>query len=162
MNRFHFKGVQSKEINNMKLFQKSLLFASLLTVGAGVVSAPVITNGNGVVQAATTSKSNKKMVSSDFYYRVGKDKLIKAVDVKLLDDTTNADTNMDNMNMPDNLKLEVSTPEAVVYNLKDKATSERLAKGTECIMGDQEHFFNDSYYRESKNKMIHVTDSTWA
>jgi len=55
----------------MKLLQKSLLFVSLLTVGAGVASAPVIANSAATVQAATMS-GVKKISSTKIKVKVSK------------------------------------------------------------------------------------------
>jgi len=59
----------------MKLIQKSLLFVSLLTVGAGAVSAPVIASSGIVVQAASTKNGVKKISSTKIKVKVSKAQL---------------------------------------------------------------------------------------
>jgi len=144
----------------MKIFQKSLLFASILSIGIGATSIPEITNGNENVQAATKSNS-KNMVDNDFYYRISKNRLVKASSVKIITENTEASPNMVNTNMPNKFQLKVTTPNASTYSLKGKKLSYNLKKGTTISFGTQAKFYNSSYYRESKNKMIRITDSTW-
>jgi len=56
----------------MKLIQKSLLFASLFTIGAGVASAPILTTGNVTVQAAAKKSGLKKIKSTTIKVKVAK------------------------------------------------------------------------------------------
>ncbi|WP_057880867.1 SLAP domain-containing protein [Companilactobacillus kimchiensis] len=141
----------------MKLLQKSLLFATIIGVGAGVTSIPTINNGNVTVQAATI----KNMTANGFYYKVAKDKFIKASDVEILNKDTQSDANMIQTDSENDYRLEVTTPKAKLYNLKGKEIDHKLAKGTVCKIGTQASFDNSTYYKIAKDKLVQSHDSSW-
>lgn len=145
----------------MKLLQKSLLFASLLAVGTGVASIPTITNGNGTAQAATTTKSTKKMTANGFYYRVSNDRLVKANDVMILNRDEQTDSSVSESNTPYTFRLEVATPKADLYNFEGKKVGKSLAQGTVCTIGDSAALTQSTYYKTSKDKLVQIKDNSW-
>ena len=146
----------------MKLLQKSLLFASLLAVGTGIASIPAITSGNGTAQAATTSTTTtKNLTANGFYYRVSKNRLVKASDVQILTEDDQTDSNMIETDTPNDFRLQVTTPKADLYNLKGQKVGKSLSKNTICTIGSQDAFTQSTYYKTSKNKLVQVNDSTW-
>ncbi|GEO79773.1 hypothetical protein FD29_GL000062 [Companilactobacillus mindensis DSM 14500] len=145
----------------MKLLQKSLLFASLLAVGTSVASIPTITNGNGTVQAATTTKTTKHMTADGFYYRVSNDRFIKASDVMILNENNQSDSSTFEDVTPDTFKLEVVSPKADLYNLEGKKVGKPVAQGTVCTVGSSAAFAQSTYYKVAKDKLAQVRDSSW-
>lgn len=140
----------------MKLTKKMLLLTSLLIIGTGVTSIPALTD---TAQAATTT-SYKDLTPQGFYYRVGKDELVKASDVKILTKDTQTDSSMIETDSPNDFRLETTT-KAVLYNLKGQKLSKHLAEGTVCSIGSADAFTHSTYYKESKDKLVQVNDSTW-
>ncbi|WP_162894265.1 hypothetical protein [Companilactobacillus musae] len=141
----------------MKLIQKSLLFASLVAVGASITTIPIISSKT--IEAASTSYEN--LNTTGFYYRIANDKLIKASDVKVITDDTQEDSNMISTAVANNFRLEVTVPKASLYDLKGNKLTHHLTKDTICPIGSRDAFYNSTYYKVSKDKMIQVSDSTW-
>lgn len=67
----------------MKLIQKSLLFASLLGVGASVTSIPTIANTGVTVEAATMKNKTTKIASKTLKVKVSKAQLYNEKGKKL-------------------------------------------------------------------------------
>lgn len=142
----------------MKLLQKGLLFASLLSVGASVVSVPLI-SGNGEVQAATTDYS--KVSGDGFYYRLDNSEYIKASDVKVLSEDTEEDANKITTNIPTNFRLKVTASKARLYNNKGKELHRTLDKNTIYDIGSQFSFNDRTYFKYSKDELTKVNQSIW-
>lgn len=141
----------------MKIIQKSLLFASLLSIGAGITSIPTITQSNITVQAATKktspSSSTKCLTADTLYYRVGHDKFISARDIKII--TSDDSSNMDHESLVANdFRLEVTSPKASLYTKSGKKDGKCLKKGTICKIGNQDTFSEHTYYKSSKDKLV--------
>lgn len=148
----------------MKLLQKSLLFASLLGIGAGVTSIPTITNSNITVQAATKKSSKtssvKDLTSHQFYYRLSKDEFVKASDVKILtNDNQNSSGDVAYIEAED-FRLQVVPSKANLYNKDGKKLSRHLTQGTVCTIGSQDKFDESTYYQKSDKKLAQVNSST--
>ena len=145
----------------MKLLQKSLLFASLVALGSGVASIPALTTGNVIAQAATTT-TTKNLKADGFYYRVSKDRLVKASDVQILNKDDQTDSSMIVTDTPNDFRLEVTVKKADLYNLKGEKVSEHLAQGTVCTIGNEDAFTQSTYYKaSSKAKLVQLNDSSW-
>ncbi|WP_338232155.1 hypothetical protein [Companilactobacillus muriivasis] len=145
----------------MKLLQKSLLFASLVALGSGVASIPALTTGNGIAQAATTT-TTKNLTADGFYYRVSKDRLVKASDVQILTKDDQTDSSMIETDTPNDFRLEVTVKKADLYNLKGEKVSDHLTKGTVCTIGNEDEFTQSTYYKaSSKDKLVQLNESSW-
>lgn len=144
----------------MKLFGKGILYALIFLFGISLANASIFSTNYDNVQAATL-RNKKRLSSRNFYYRISKNRLVKASDVKVITKIGRPDSNMVSTNIPNDFKLKITNPRTVVYKLNGEKTSKRLSKGKVIEIGDKSKWFNDSYYKNSKNKMIHVSDSTW-
>ncbi|MQS76577.1 SLAP domain-containing protein [Companilactobacillus halodurans] len=141
----------------MKLLQKSLLLASLVAIGTGISTVPAI---NQTTIHATTTTSNLK--SDGFYYHIGKDKFIKASDVKIITNDSQYDENMIETMVADDFRLQVTVPKAHFYNKDGKKLSHYVTKDTIYKIGNQDEFNQSTYYQASKkDKLTSVNDSSW-
>lgn len=140
----------------MKLVQKSLLFASLFAVGAGATTIPVITNGNGAVQAATVVKGT---TANAYYFKVGKDEFVKSDDVKIITKDNQTDEDMVSTIEANDFRLEVNVPKAQLYNKKGEKIGKCLTQGTVCNLGNQDAFYNKTYYKDFKGEISQMNNS---
>ncbi|MFC6175417.1 hypothetical protein ACFQAV_01120 [Companilactobacillus huachuanensis] len=142
----------------MKSLNKVILFASLLAIGTGITSIPAVT---GTVQAASNTSTFKNKTPDGFYYRVGKNELVKASDIKIVTKNDQSDADMIETDTPNDFRLVVTTPKTSVYNLKGKKLTKHLSEGTVYSIGNQDEFTQITYYKSSKDKIVQVNDSTW-
>ncbi|KRK99389.1 hypothetical protein [Companilactobacillus futsaii] len=141
----------------MKLVQKSLLFASLFAVGMGATTIPIVTNGNGAVQAATVVKGT---TANAYFFKVGKDKFVKGEDVKILTNDNQTDEDMVSTIEANDFRLEVNVPKAQLYNKKGEKIGKCLTQGTVCKIGNQSAFYDKTYYKDFKGNISQMNNST--
>ncbi|WP_334351579.1 SLAP domain-containing protein [Companilactobacillus sp. HBUAS56257] len=138
----------------MKLLNKCLLLTSLFTVGV----APVI--ATTPVQAASTKTCTVKSIQEqNLYFLVGKDKLVKARDVKIVTNGSPDVTGTNDVVTSSNGKysIEVTVPNATTYNLKGEKLPHDLLQGTTCSLGGQKEFANKTYYQVSEHHIVPMT-----
>lgn len=141
----------------MKLVQKSLLFASLFAIGVGATTIPVITSGNGAAQAATIVKGT---TANAYYFKIGKNKFVKSADVKIITKDTQTDANMISTIAANDFRVEVNVPKAQLYNKKGEKIGKCLTQGTVCNLGNQDAFYNKTYYKDFKGKISQMNNSS--
>ncbi|PMD69166.1 SLAP domain-containing protein [Companilactobacillus nuruki] len=147
----------------MKYIQKTLLFVSLLSIDISVASfsSPIL------VDAATESSSKKNEFPKDLktdkiYYKVGKNKFIKATDIKLDNNNTEGPsgshmTYTSESIMDQDFTIEITSSKAHFYN-KEGQKLHKVEQGTVYSMGDQYSFGKHSYYQISEDKLVALDD----
>lgn len=151
-----------KEINIMKFIQKSLLFVSLLSVGAGLSSISSVEQVQAATKDSSAEKSLNDVTADNFYYRINKDEFIKASDIRIITNDNSQDSNMGASLEASDFKLEVSSPKASLYNKAGKKSSHSLSRGAICVIGDQDQFYESSYFKSSSHKLTSVDDGAAA
>ena len=142
----------------MKSLKKSLVFISL--IAASVI--PTIATATPVLAASSETSSTKDMKADGFYYLVGKDELVKATDVKVINKDTATDSSMIETIVPNDFRLKITSPKASLYDLKGKKIGRCLTEGTVCTIGSQDKFFSSTYYKVSKDKFAQISkDNAW-
>lgn len=143
----------------MKLYQKSLLSAALLGLGMGISTIPAITAGNGIVQAAS-SNDLTNLNAEDFYYRISKNRFVKADDINILYKNEETDSGMIQTEVPNTFRLIVVKNNAPLYNLAGTKVHRKLSKDTIYDLGGEGTFMQRTYYRVSDGKLVQVDDSS--
>lgn len=143
----------------MKLYQKSLLSAALLGLGMEISTIPAITAGNGIVQAAS-SNDITNLNAEDFYYRISKNRFVKADDINILYKNEETDSGMIQTEVPNTFRLIVVKNNAPLYNLAGKKVHRKLSKDTIYDLGGEGTFMQRTYYWASDGKLVPVDDSS--